>query len=400
MMLAPRLCARLLVQFAVVSASAAGEGRASFSGRYGRRHPIGLAARGALDERDAGNAFSTPMPCFRRPGGSDGVFPRIMTDRTKPGMIAVNQAGMRLTDKAVSYHAFVQAIVALIALLVACLCHPSAAEAASRKETPHYELALNADNHVCPEVLDLYNRLLIEVLDGRLHSPSWYYGFDETNFSVTQGQRFARIGLMAPRLVMEGRQAYPAKFYSVVLGPNQRPRALALQDVAHGHEPVTFIAILKDGIAPRFGTGWESPPVQAGDVDQWISVNALADSQERAVAHLPGAYLLTRWPEFSRLFAEFGSASKSRELSARLPLPAVGGGGVTIRPFQGKYETLYFIIDQHLPISRVKQLQETSDDESLVVVQRLSHEGLDDLCYLVLAPGRPAATVEFYRGQR
>ncbi len=71
---------------------------------------FGLAAGGQLGEGIAGNAFWTPVSCFRRKDGSDGVFPHILTDRAKPGMIAVNQAGMRFANEAVSYHAFVQAM--------------------------------------------------------------------------------------------------------------------------------------------------------------------------------------------------------------------------------------------------------------------------------------------------
>ena len=71
---------------------------------------IGLDAGGVLGEGAAGNAFWTPVSCFRRPDGADAVFPHILTDRAKPGMIAVNQAGMRFTNEAVSYHAFVQAM--------------------------------------------------------------------------------------------------------------------------------------------------------------------------------------------------------------------------------------------------------------------------------------------------
>jgi succinate dehydrogenase/fumarate reductase flavoprotein subunit len=71
---------------------------------------LGLAAGGQLGEGIAGNAFWTPVSCFRRRDGSDGVFPHTVTDRAKPGMIAVNQAGMRFTNEAVSYHAFVQAM--------------------------------------------------------------------------------------------------------------------------------------------------------------------------------------------------------------------------------------------------------------------------------------------------
>jgi succinate dehydrogenase/fumarate reductase flavoprotein subunit len=71
---------------------------------------IGLGAGGVLGEGAAGNAFWTPVSCFRRPDGAEAVFPHILTDRGKPGMIAVNQAGERFTNEAVSYHAFVQAM--------------------------------------------------------------------------------------------------------------------------------------------------------------------------------------------------------------------------------------------------------------------------------------------------
>lgn len=71
---------------------------------------LGLAAGGEIEEGDAGNAFWTPVSTFRRADGSEGVFPHILTDRGKPGMIAVNQAGKRFTNEAVSYHRFVQAM--------------------------------------------------------------------------------------------------------------------------------------------------------------------------------------------------------------------------------------------------------------------------------------------------
>jgi FAD binding domain len=71
---------------------------------------LGLAAGGLLGEGAAGNAFWTPASRFRRRDGSEAVFPHILTDRGKPGMIAVNQAGRRFTNEAVSYHAFVEAM--------------------------------------------------------------------------------------------------------------------------------------------------------------------------------------------------------------------------------------------------------------------------------------------------
>ena len=71
---------------------------------------IGLDAGGVLGQGAAGNAFWAPVSCFRRQDGAEAVFPHILTDRAKPGMIAVNRAGMRFTNEAVSYHAFVQAM--------------------------------------------------------------------------------------------------------------------------------------------------------------------------------------------------------------------------------------------------------------------------------------------------
>lgn len=54
-----------------------------------------------------GNAFWVPVSCFQRPDGSQGVFPHTVTDRAKPGLIAVNHAGRRFVNEARSYHAFV-----------------------------------------------------------------------------------------------------------------------------------------------------------------------------------------------------------------------------------------------------------------------------------------------------
>lgn len=54
-------------------------------------------------------AFWVPVSRFRRNDGSEGVFPHTVTDRAKPGLIAVNQDGRRFVNEAVSYHEFVRA---------------------------------------------------------------------------------------------------------------------------------------------------------------------------------------------------------------------------------------------------------------------------------------------------
>ena len=55
--------------------------------------------------------FWVPVSVFRREDDSLGVYPHTVTDRAKPGLIAVNQLGKRFVNEAVSYHEFVKAQV-------------------------------------------------------------------------------------------------------------------------------------------------------------------------------------------------------------------------------------------------------------------------------------------------
>jgi succinate dehydrogenase/fumarate reductase flavoprotein subunit len=51
-----------------------------------------------------------PVSIVPRPAGSKGLFPHLVLDRAKPGLIAVNSAGRRFVNEAVSYHDFVLAM--------------------------------------------------------------------------------------------------------------------------------------------------------------------------------------------------------------------------------------------------------------------------------------------------
>ena len=69
-----------------------------------------LGAR--MGEGLASNFYWAPMSQVRRAGDAPEIFPHIVTDRAKPGIIAVTEKGDRFVNEANSYHRFVQAMLA------------------------------------------------------------------------------------------------------------------------------------------------------------------------------------------------------------------------------------------------------------------------------------------------
>jgi succinate dehydrogenase/fumarate reductase flavoprotein subunit len=82
----------------------------SYEGNRGDGLAIGkrLGAAVGLDKSDSG--LWAPVSIVPRPDGSKGLFPHLVLDRAKPGLIAVNSAGRRFVNEAVSYHDFVLAM--------------------------------------------------------------------------------------------------------------------------------------------------------------------------------------------------------------------------------------------------------------------------------------------------
>jgi FAD binding domain len=95
-----RLFPKAAQQFGLAPAGNTGDGVAT-----------ALRAGAGLDEDLRSPALWMPCSVLRRPDGTESVFPHILLDRAKPGLIAVNGAGRRFVNEADSYHDFVDAML-------------------------------------------------------------------------------------------------------------------------------------------------------------------------------------------------------------------------------------------------------------------------------------------------
>jgi len=79
----------------------------AFPGAAGDGMRIARAVGAAVEDDHAEPAFWSPVSATSWLGGGCGAFPHLSLDRAKPGLIAVNAAGRRFVNEALSYHEFV-----------------------------------------------------------------------------------------------------------------------------------------------------------------------------------------------------------------------------------------------------------------------------------------------------
>ncbi|MFH1604816.1 MAG: FAD-binding protein [Pseudomonadota bacterium] len=83
---------------------------AAYAGCVGETLRLGQEAGGVLGTLGEDNALWFPSSVATRRDGSIAVYPHIVLDRAKPGLIAVGRSGARFTDEAASYHEFTRAM--------------------------------------------------------------------------------------------------------------------------------------------------------------------------------------------------------------------------------------------------------------------------------------------------
>lgn len=82
----------------------------SFAGNSGDGVALGMMLGAATAPEKCTSGLWTPASVTTRRDGSKGLYPHLVLDRAKPGLIAVNSAGRRFVNEAASYHDFVLAM--------------------------------------------------------------------------------------------------------------------------------------------------------------------------------------------------------------------------------------------------------------------------------------------------
>ncbi len=82
----------------------------SFEGNRGDGIEIGQRLGAGIAPERCTSGLWSPVSIVPRADGSEGLFPHLVFDRAKPGLLAVNSSGRRFVNEAASYHDFALAM--------------------------------------------------------------------------------------------------------------------------------------------------------------------------------------------------------------------------------------------------------------------------------------------------
>jgi len=97
----------------------------SHEGNTGDGIMLGTRIGATIPSGHRSGAFWAPVSMTSRRDGSQGLFPHLLLDRAKPGLIAVNSSGRRFVNEACSYHDFVEAMFRAQAVPAHLICDAS-----------------------------------------------------------------------------------------------------------------------------------------------------------------------------------------------------------------------------------------------------------------------------------
>jgi hypothetical protein len=218
---------------------------------------LGLSAGGRLAGNNVGPAHLSPVSIMRNADGSETVFPHLILDRQKPGLIAVGRDGRRFVNEACSYHDFV--------------------------------LAMYAHDEAVPAYLICDARFL------------WRYGLGLVKPLRFSARRFVRAGYLVQAPTIEklaGRIGVPPSVLAQVVERNNEAAGSGV-DVDFGRGTSLYERHLGDpGHEPNPCIGpIEKPPFYAVKVfpgDIGSALGLVADAQARVLddqnAPIPGLY--------------------------------------------------------------------------------------------------------------
>ncbi|MGH1358151.1 MAG: FAD-dependent oxidoreductase [Burkholderiaceae bacterium] len=95
---------------------------AAFEGADGSSQALAMAMGAQFGPSCQHNAWWFPSSLITRNDGTTGVFPHIIMDRAKPGLIAVDRNGSRFANEGLSYHQFSRAQYASNAIPCWLIC--------------------------------------------------------------------------------------------------------------------------------------------------------------------------------------------------------------------------------------------------------------------------------------